>query len=154
MNREELYNALMDEKIFPYEKMTIEERNYYLSIIKSCKDISDSDVKLGIDGKCEIIHLHFIKYDDFIHVNGHVSLGTFPNKENRCVDARIYFKDSKIIVKMEITRLCVNDIHKEYSVIDEFILENDEVKRVSKYDYKRRKITDSIENKQMKRRLK
>ena len=40
--------------------------NYYLSIIKSCKDISDSDQKVGLDGKCEIIYLHFIKYDNFI----------------------------------------------------------------------------------------
>lgn len=153
MNKEELYKALIDEKIFPYEKMTIQERNYYLSIIKSCKDISDSDIKVDNNGKCELIYLHFIKYDNFIHVNGHVSLGKMPNKENRCLDAKIYFKENKIIVKMLITRLCVNDIRKEYEVVDEFTLENNEVKRVSKYNYKRGKSMDKIENDEMKGRL-
>lgn len=144
----------MDEKIFPYEKMTLEERNYYLSIIKSCKDISDSDKKVRFEGKCEIIYLHFIKHDDFIHVTGFLSLGKFPDKENRCMDAKIHFKENKIIVEMEIARLCVNDINKEYTVTDEFTLENNEVKRVSKYNYKRRKIMGNVENEEMKGRLK
>ena len=81
-------------------------------------------------------------------------LGKIPNKENRCLDAKIYFKDSKIIVNMEITRLCVNDINKEYTVTDEFTYENNEVKRVSKYNYKRRKIMDNVEYKEMEGMLK
>jgi len=70
------------------------------------------------------------------------------------MDAKLYFKGNKIIVKMDITRLCVYDDKKEYSVIDEFVVENNKIKRVSKYNYKRGLVSDTIENQKMKGRLK
>jgi len=154
VDRENLYNALTDEKIFPYEKMTIQERDFYLDILKNCKDISDSDIKSGDESKCDLIYMHLVKYDDYVHANGCLSIGKIPYKENRCMDAKLYFKGNKIIVKMDITRLCVYDDKKEYSVIDEFVVENNKIKRVSKYNYKRGLVSDTIENQKMKGRLK
>ena len=154
MEGEELLNALKDEQIFPYEKMSIQERDFYLKILKSCKDISDSNIKSGDEGKCDLVYIHLIKYDNYVHANGYLSLGKMPYKENRCIDAKMYFKEDKITVKMNITRLCVYDSKKEYTVTDEFTLENNKIKRVSKYDYRRRKISDIIQNEEMKGRLK
>lgn len=51
----ELMDRILDEQDFPYENMTLDERNYYLDIIKNCKDICDTDNKADGISTCEII---------------------------------------------------------------------------------------------------
>lgn len=141
---------ILDEQIFPYEGMSLEERNYYLNIIRNCKDICDSENKVNLISKCEIVGLYFKKKDNNkINVNGSLKIGN----ENRCIDADIYVEKDSIIVDMLINRLCTKDTNKEYRVLDEFKIENDILKRRSQYNYNMISIFDNIENEEMKGRL-
>lgn len=148
--KKDLITGILDEQKFPYEGMSLEERNYYLNIIKNCKDISDTENKVGKISKCEILRLYFKKQDGIVNINGSLCIGN----ENRCINADIFFEKDSIVVDMLITRLCVQTEHKEYRVLDEFKLENDILKRRSQYNYNMKSIFDNIENEEMKGRLK
>lgn len=142
--------GILDEQKFPYENMTLEERNYYINILKSCKDICDSINKVDNQSKCEIVSLNFKKEGNVINANGFLTIGS----ENRCIDANIYISKKNIIVDMQITRLLSNGTNEVYTVLDEFTVQNDKLKRFSQYNVDMKSLYDEIENKEMKGRLK
>lgn len=153
MTYEERLKIVLDEEKFPYEGMSIDERNYYLNIINHCKDICDSNFKIDGSSTCNIVEMRFIKNKKDIHVNGSLEVGD-KVKEYRCIDADIYIEKNRVIVDMVITRLCTKDKIKEYTVLDEFYIENDELKRRSFYNCDMKSIYSSIDNEEMKGRLK
>lgn len=146
----DLGRILLDEKRFPYEGMSLDERNYYFNIISNCKDICNTENRVNDENKCRIIELHFKKNNSVINVNGSVNIGN----ENRCINADIFINKNSIVVDMLVTRLCVDDKLKEYSVLDEFKLEKGVLKRRSQYNYNMTSIFENIENEEMKGRLK
>lgn len=146
----DLEEILLDEQRFPYVGMSLEERNYYLNIIKNCKETCDTENKVGKISKCEITRLHFKKQDGIVNVNGALNIGS----ENRWINADIFFEKDSIVVDMLITRLCAQTNHKEYRVLDEFKLENDILKRRSYYNYNMTSIFNNIDNEEMRGRLK
>jgi len=146
----DLKKRILDEQLFPYEGMSLEERNYYLNIIRNCKDICDTENQVNNQSRCEIVEMKFKKDKNIINANGSVHIGN----ENRCINSDIYIRENSIIVDMEVIRLCVNVLHKQYRVIDEFKLENDILKRRSRYNYKAKGVFENIENEEMKGRLK
>ena len=89
-----------------------------------------------------------------VNVNGIMHIG----KENRCINATIFLKPNKIIVDSNITRLIENESGKVdakiYTVLDEFTIENDKIKRRSQYNYDMKSLYDEIENEEMKGKLK
>lgn len=133
------------DNYFPYVGMTVEERNYYLNIINNCKDICDSENKVDNQSKCEIIELKLIKENKVIVFNGSVTIGTEEKHENRCIRGEIYLNKGQIIVDMHVTRLLTSDDKKVYTVLDEFKLENDILKRRSMYNYNMKNIYDEID---------
>ena len=52
MNRKQL---ILDEQYFPYYNMTLEERNFYLKLLRNCKDICSTEQKVNNQDKCEIV---------------------------------------------------------------------------------------------------
>lgn len=133
MNR---YEAILDEQWFPYENMTLEERNRYLNIIKNCKDICDTDNKVDGVKTCELVELHLKKNLNKVSFNGSLTIGTDKQRENRCIEGELFLQNrNTIIVDSKITRLSTNDEHKEYRVYDMFKLQNDVLKRSSVYNY-------------------
>ena len=66
MTNNELLKEILDEQRFPCENMSKEERNYYLNILRNCKDICDSDNKVNGIGKCEILETKLVKKEEFI----------------------------------------------------------------------------------------
>lgn len=150
MTNEELYKRILDEQDFPYMGMTLQDRNYYLNIIRNCKDIADTIHKVGDESKCKILKLSFKKDKNVVSINGFLTIGD----ENRCIDGYIFKEKDSIIVDMHITRLCVNDIHKEYTVLDRFKLENDTLKRRSRYNYEKISYCDDMKDELLKGRRK
>lgn len=143
MNR---YEAILDEQWFPYENMTLEERNRYLNIIKNCKDICDTDNMVGGVKTCELVELHLKKNLNTVSFNGSLIIGTDKQRENRCIEGELFLKNrNTIIVDYKIIRLNTNDEHKEYRVLDEFKIEKDIVKRRSQYNYDMISLYDEIE---------
>ena len=67
---QELLDAILDEHKFPCENMSKEERNYYLNILRNCKDICDSNYKVNGIGKCDILQMRLVKYGNSILVEG------------------------------------------------------------------------------------
>ena len=90
MNR---YEVLLDEQRFPYENMTLEERNCYLNIIRNCKDICDSENKVDGVNNCKLVELHLKKKLNKVSFN--VSL---INKEKIGVLKESYFYKIKILL--------------------------------------------------------
>lgn len=144
------HKQILDEQKFPYENMSLEERNYFINILSNCKDICDSKYKVDNYSECEIVQLSLKKDGDVINANGFLCIGK-NNIENRCIDANIYLNSNDILVEMQITRITSEDI-VEYTVFDKFTIENDILKRISKYE--NNEYSDIIENEEMKGKLK
>ena len=49
MSNNELLDIILDEQNFPCENMSKDERNYYLNILRNCKDICDKCIYHSID---------------------------------------------------------------------------------------------------------
>lgn len=149
MKNERLEAALLDEQ-FTGINMSTEERDYCLTILRNCKDICDSENKVNGTSKCELLRLILNKENNIISADGYLCIGS----ENRYLNADIYFNRHNIIVDMKITRLGVECKNKIYTVLDEFILENDFLKRKSVYNYEKEFLYKNIENEEMKGKLK
>ncbi len=146
-------DVLIDEQKFPYMNMTLEERNYYLNILRNCKDICDSDNKIDNQGKCELLRLMLKKENDIVRVEGFLTIGSNLKHENRCISADMYLSKDNIIVDMNIIRLSDSCEHKVYTVLDEFTLKDNVLKRRSQYNYDMKSLYNDIENEDMKGRL-
>ena len=127
-----LLETILDEQKFPYEGMTLDERNYYLSIITNCKDVSDSKYKVDGESKGQIMNLYFRKTNNQIRINGFLKVGS-KTCENRCIDGYIFIYNNRILVDTHITRL-LSDGCIEYTVLDEFKIINGLLKRRSFYN--------------------
>ena len=153
MNENEKLKIIQDEEKFPYENMSLEDRNYYLNIIRHCKDICDSKHKVDGCSRCDIVEMRLVKNKRNIHLNGSLSIGD-ENKEYRWIDGDIYLGSEKIIVDMVITRSCVSNDFKMYTVLDEFTKSGSMIKRRSQYNYDMESICEYVPLEQMKGRLK
>ena len=143
-------DVLLDEQRFPCIGMSKDERNYCLNIIRNCKDICNTENKVDGINKCEIVEMHFRKDNNVISFSGSLSIG----KEYRTIEGYMYMKKNKVILDSKITRLCVDCKNKEYKVLDEFKLENDILKRRSKYNYNMKSLYEEINDETVKGRLK
>lgn len=146
-------NEILKEQAFPHIRMSLEERNFYLSLIRNCKDICDTRNRISGTGRCNIIELKFEKTGDMVRINGVLTIGSDSVHENRCISGFIYRENSSIIVEMNVVRLCSSDKIKEYSVIDKFYLDNEILKRESKYNYTASVSKVSIKSKKLKGRF-
>lgn len=140
---------LLDEQKFPCFDMTKEERDRYLNIISHCKDICDTENKVGNFSKCKIIQMVLRKKGSTVTFNGILSLGEDNIVENRCVNGELYVDNDMILVYMNVERF--KDIgQREYSVVDEFKLEKDLLTRKTRYDYIKSDIIEDIKDEKMK----
>ena len=150
MDEEEKRKRILEEQYFTAENMTYEEKHFYLNILKLCKDIINSENKVAGVEKCDFIQIDLKKNTDgSIHANGSVSI----SYENRFIDARIYFSDARIMVIMDVERIAYQGNHKKYQIIDEFRIEDNKLKRKSRYNYNMKEIEEIVENEEMKGRL-
>lgn len=148
MNRKQL---ILDEQYFPYYNMTLEERNFYLKLLRNCKDICSTEQKVNNQDKCEIVEMSLRKNDENdIYAQGSLII----NGEVRCIDADIFKDDKKIFVDMHVTRLCNESSKKEYRVLDIFEIQSNKLKRTSEYNYDMKKDTNELSDKEIKERLK
>ena len=142
-------DIILDEQRFPYILMDKNERDYCLNIIRSCKDICDTDNKVNNINKCEIVEMHFRKDDNIVSFSGSLSIGS----EFRTIEGYLYLEKDKILVDYKITRLCSETDKKEYTVLDEFKLENDTLKRRSQYNYDMKSLYTEVNDETVKGRL-
>ena len=142
-------SMILDEQKFPYENMTLDERNFCLKVIRNCKDISNSDHKVNGIGNCEILELEFKKENSYIRANGILTI----SNENRLIDAEIFIEKEHVVVDMLITRLEVKNEINKYRVLDEFTQEKDSVKRKSYYNYNMKDTYSFLNDNFMKGRL-
>ena len=149
MTDKELLDILLDERKFPCENMSKDERNYYLNILRNCKDVCDSENKVNGICKCEILETRLVKKEEFITFNGLMTI----SGENRSMSGLIFVKDDSILVDMQVTRY-FNEGHKSYSTLDEFKLEDNKLIRRSQYNYNMDSIVVEIKNEEMKGKLK
>ena len=75
--------------------------------------------------------MHFRRDGNIISFSGSLSIG----REYRTIEGDIYIVKSGVVVDSKITRLCVETDRKEYTVLDEFKLEKNSLKRRSQYNY-------------------
>lgn len=145
---------ILKEHYFPHLFMSSYERDFCLKILSNCKDISDSDHKIGNIGKCDIVEMRFKKENDIVRANGSLVIGNEDIQEYRTIDSEIFINEDNIIVDMLVTRLMTEDEHKQYRVLDQFKLENNVLKRRSIYNYDMKSIYDVVKDDEMKGRLK
>lgn len=147
MNRKQL---ILDEQYFPYYNMTLEERNFYLKLLRNCKDICSTEQKVNNQDKCEIVEMSLRKNDENdIYAQGSLII----NGEVRCIDADIFKDDKKIFVDMHVTRLCNESSKKEYRVLDIFEIQSNKLKRTSEYNYDMKNNIDELCDEEIKEKL-
>lgn len=124
MYREEI----LKEQFFRSINISIDERDFLLSLLGMCKDINDSEYG---DKTGKIVELSMEKDEkSLIHISGSVAYKT----ENRTIEGDIlYYKDS-IVFKTKMTRLCCKDDSKEYLVLDIFSPTENGYELISHYD--------------------
>lgn len=149
MTEDERFKRILDEQSFPYIGMSLEDRDFYLEIIKNCKDICDSENKVNGIGQGQLIEMAFKKNLIQITANGSISMGS----EYRSIEAEIYVRNKAILVDMIVTRLGVDVEHKVYKVSDEFRVKDNKLIRKSRYSYKYKGVNEVIENKEMERKI-
>ena len=142
---------LLDEQKFPCFDMTKEERDMYLNIIYHCKDICDTENRVGTYSKCKIHEMVLRRKGNSVTFNGILSIGEDKDKtfEGRCIRGELYVDKDMILVYMNVERF-KNIEQREYSVVDEFKLENDVLKRKTRYDYIESDIIENIKDEKMK----
>lgn len=138
-----MLNVILDEQQFPYENMSLEERNHYLNILKQCKDICDSKYEVNGEKQCQLVNMRLKKDAQQVSLNGTITIGQL---ENRCIDGYIFLEPSRIIVDMHITRLSPNKELLEYTVLDEFKLQDGKLIRNSYYNHDMKKILAEIDD--------
>ncbi len=137
MNDDINEEVIYDNEQFPNLNMTVDEKNFYLNeIVRKCKDICDTENKVANKSKCDILRMWFKKENDIIYIDGYLTIGDDKTHENRYVTGSIYRTEDEIVSSMDITRLCVDDDNKEYTVIDKFKPINGKLSRESEYFYK------------------
>jgi len=142
-------DQLLYENKFPCIGMDVEQRDCCLNILNHCEDICNTENKVDNLDKCEICQMHFRQENGVITFSGILKIGS----ENRTILGEMYIEEDKFVVYYEITRINVECERKQYSVIDEFKLENDILKRVSKYSYNDKSKCYYINDESMKGRL-
>ena len=145
----EFSDKVLDEQRFPCENMSKDERNYYLNILRNCKDICNSENKVNSIGKCEILETRLIKKEEFITCNGIMTI----SGESRSMSGFIFIKEDSVIVDMQVTRY-FDDGQTSYSTLDKFKLKDNKLIRRSQYNYNMDSIIEEIENEEMKGKLK
>lgn len=143
-------DEILDEQRFPCIGMSKDERNYCLNIIRNCKDLCDTANKVDGINKCEIVEMHFRKENNVVSFSGSLSIGS----ESRSIEGYFYLEKDRVIVDSKVTRLCIDADRKEYTVLDEFKLENDILKRRSQYNYNMKSLYTEINDETVKGRLK
>ena len=140
---------LLDEQKFPYFDMSKEERDSYLNVISHCKDIYETENKLGSSSKCKMHKMVLRKQGSAVTFNGILSLGEDKIYENRCIRGELYVDKDMILVYMNVERLG-NVEPKMYSVADKFKLQNDILIRKTKYDYINKDIIEEVKDEKVK----
>lgn len=152
MSSNETKNILEEQK-FPYENMSLEERNYYLRVIRNCKEICDTKNKVDNISSCEILEMRLNKKEEMIFFQGSLAVGTDQNREYRLINGEIYIEENSIKLEYQITRLGNINGRKNYYVLDEFKLEDSILKRISCYSIDDKHISE-ISDETMKGKLK
>lgn len=119
-------------------ELTDEERIFYLNLLQSCKELTDSEIKSCKDGKGQIVDLRIEKGKEETKYEALLTVVDRKNVkiENRTINGFITFPKDKIVVEMNVKRLDVKDDgYVEYVVFDEFKQKNGVVTRKSFYDY-------------------
>ena len=142
-------DVLLDEQKFPCIGMTKDERNYCLNIIRNCRDLCDTENKVDGINKCEIVEMHFRKDNNVIRFSGSLSIGN----EFRTIEGYLYIEKDRILVDYKINRLCIETDKKEYTVLDEFKIENGVLKRRSQYNYNMESLYAEVDDEILKGRL-
>lgn len=133
-----------EENKYPSFNMNKDERNRYIKILKYCKDICNTENKVGEIDKCEILKMRLRKEGNVVLFNGIVTIGNEIKRENRCIDGELYASEESIMVYMHVVRLDNKKQPNEYHVSDEFKIKDNVLKRKSLYSYKNRSIIDDL----------
>jgi hypothetical protein len=111
MKNDVALDVIEDQHSFPGENMLKVERDYYLDILRNCKDISDSDNKVDNTGKCELLRFR-LKYKgqekNMVNVDGLLYIGNYPTGEGRHINADIYLEEDKVVVGQDFFSLKEN----------------------------------------------
>lgn len=116
------------EKQYSFFNLTDEEELFYLSIIKNCKEITDSKNKVGIGCVGNIVRGELEKKEDIVEFQCGVAY-LDPNgvKENRWISGYIYIIKGDVYVEMKVERInCVKG-EKCYTALDRFIVKNEKI---------------------------
>lgn len=123
-NSKELF---LDEEYFPYENMSIEERNFIMMLLYNTKELEDnSDMR--------IIQCIFKKLENGMYkANGMIAAKI---SENRAFDAYINLEKNNVSIKSNIVKLLSADRNKEFIEYTNFKkINNTTYKRQTKYSY-------------------
>lgn len=121
------------ESYFSYKNMEEIDRNFYINLLLSTKDISDSDKNINsIHSKFDLLFLNLSKNGEIVNFDGAV----YNNIENRLINGFIIRKGNNYFIKTNVYRCSdyILDEDKEYSVEDIFFFYGDKVERKSRYD--------------------
>lgn len=122
----DIKDELAYELYFRYQNLSKEEGDFYLDVLRRCKEVSDSEY--GPNGSYDIVEMLIARDEQGVIFNGSMSNGT----ENRFIHGSIANKLVKTYVDLNVERLC--DVpEREFNVLEVFNFKHSEVKRDTYY---------------------
>lgn len=118
---------ILVEEYFPYENMTVEERNFIMTLLCNTKELEDnSDMR--------IVQCIFRKLENGMYkANGMIASEI---SENRGFDAYIDITNNEVSIKSNIVKLLSKDANKEFTEYTNFKkISDDTYHRQTKYSY-------------------
>ncbi len=121
-----IIDELVYESYFRYQNLSKEEGDFYLDVLRRCKEVSASEY--GPNGNYDIVEMLIAKDEQGIIFNGTMSNGS----ENRFIHGCIGNRLVKTYVDLNVERLC--DVpEREFNVLEVFNFKHGEVKRDTYY---------------------
>ena len=109
----DIKDELAYELYFRYQNLSKEEGDFYLDVLRRCKEVSDSEY--GNGGAFDIVEMLIAQDEQGVIFNGSMSNGT----ENRFIHGSIANKLVKTYVDLNVERLC--DVpEREFNVLEVF----------------------------------
>lgn len=123
----DINDKLLYEIYFRYENLRAEEGDFYLDVIRHSKEVLSSEY--GFRPNYDIVEMLIGNDENGIRFNGSISNGL----ENRFISGTICSILNKTYVNMNVERLLGEISNREYSVVEVFKFNRDNVVRATCY---------------------
>lgn len=123
------------ETYLKFENIPYKKQERIINLLSYCKEIRNTEYPLKHSEirELELIELCARKEKDLIYITGSLRLSDQEEAENRAFEAYILEESDKIVIYLDVTRLCVDNEPKMIRTRETFVETQDSVLSITSY---------------------